>query len=214
VLSKILNRAFIAVFGIAVFAAILFGSLAFDSVLAAKEPKVTICHVDPDGDGAGPETLEVNAHSLAKHLAHGDGLGACFTCGNGLEEAGEECDDGEQNSDTEPDACRTTCELATCGDAVLDTAEQCDDGGANSDSIPDACRTNCQPASCGDNVADSLEECDGTDLRGMDCGDFGNNANNIEGYLDSNLIGYIDGNGQLACFDCMFDTTACFFPPD
>jgi len=179
--------------------------------MAAPQPKVTICHVDPDGDGAGPETLEVSINALPAHLAHGDGLGACLTCGNGLVEAGEECDDLGQSA-----TCDADCSFVVCGDGTLNTSagEACDNGGANSDSIPDACRTNCQPASCGDNVADAAEECDGTDLRGMECKDVGNNANNIEGYLDSNLIGYIDGNGQLACFDCMFDTKACFFIPD
>ena len=42
--------------------------------------------------------------------------------------AGEECDNGMANSDTTPDACRTTCEDAYCGDGVTDTGEECDDG--------------------------------------------------------------------------------------
>ncbi|HJN73610.1 MAG TPA: hypothetical protein QGF58_06710 [Myxococcota bacterium] len=49
-------------------------------------------------------------------------------CGNGILEDGEACDDGEDNSDTEPDACRSTCVLPECGDAVADSAEACDDG--------------------------------------------------------------------------------------
>jgi len=147
-----------AAFGIAIFAAILFGSLAFETALAVKQPKVTICHVDPDDDGAGNETLEVNRNSLAKHLAHGDGEGACLTCGNGLEEAGEECDAGGQNSDIEPDACRTTCQLATCGDSVVDTPEQCDDG--NNDDT-DGCLNSCEVAMCGDGVVQTgIEQCD------------------------------------------------------
>ena len=47
-------------------------------------------------------------------------------CGNALLEDGEACDDGDDNSDTLPDACRTTCELPTCGDDVLDSGEDCD----------------------------------------------------------------------------------------
>jgi hypothetical protein len=43
-------------------------------------------------------------------------------CGNGVLDAGEECDDGPLNSDTTPDACRTNCRLAGCGDGVEDTA--------------------------------------------------------------------------------------------
>ena len=78
--TSIVNRGIIAVFGVAVFFAILFGSIAFDSVLAQPQPKEDICHVDPDGDGAGLETLSVNGHSVDRHLAHGDHRGECFVC--------------------------------------------------------------------------------------------------------------------------------------
>lgn len=47
-------------------------------------------------------------------------------CGDGVEDAGEECDDGPLNSDTAPDACRSTCRVAWCGDGVVDSAESCD----------------------------------------------------------------------------------------
>ena len=81
-------------------------------------------------------------------------------CGNGTVELGEACDQGAQNSDVEPDTCRTSCREAGCGDGVLDTDEACDDGGANSDRLPDACRHDCQLPSCGDGVKDSDEGCD------------------------------------------------------
>jgi cysteine-rich repeat protein len=49
-------------------------------------------------------------------------------CGNGYVDVikGEVCDDGAANSDTLPDACRTTCHPARCGDGTLDTGEACD----------------------------------------------------------------------------------------
>ncbi|MBL9111943.1 MAG: hypothetical protein JNM74_21850, partial [Myxococcales bacterium] len=51
------------------------------------------------------------------------------------------------NSDTLPNACRTSCVLAYCGDGVVDDGEVCDRGGvlpANAD--PDACTTEgCAP---------------------------------------------------------------------
>jgi hypothetical protein len=47
------------------------------------------------------------------------------------------------NSDTRPDACRTTCALPGCGDAVIDSGESCDDGGRLGG---DACRPDCSPA--------------------------------------------------------------------
>jgi hypothetical protein len=39
-------------------------------------------------------------------------------CGNGALEGLEECDDGPQNSDLAPDACRSDCTRARCGDGV------------------------------------------------------------------------------------------------
>jgi len=47
-------------------------------------------------------------------------------CGDGELDTGEECDDGVSNSDTLPDACRTSCRNAFCGDGVVDTGEICD----------------------------------------------------------------------------------------
>jgi hypothetical protein len=47
-------------------------------------------------------------------------------CGNGILEINEECDNGAQNSDTVPDACRTSCKRAFCGDAVIDLFEDCE----------------------------------------------------------------------------------------
>ena len=57
-------------------------------------------------------------------------------CGDGAVNGDEECDDGlAGNSDTAPNACRTTCERAHCGDGVLDQAETCDGG----DNCTEAC---------------------------------------------------------------------------
>ena len=48
-------------------------------------------------------------------------------CGDGVAECAEECDDGGLNSDVNPNACRTSCQLPSCGDGVVDTGEACDD---------------------------------------------------------------------------------------
>jgi cysteine-rich repeat protein len=50
------------------------------------------------------------------------------SCGDGAVDAGEECDDGADNSDSEPGACRTDCTQPSCGDGVVDPGEECDDG--------------------------------------------------------------------------------------
>ena len=82
------------------------------------------------------------------------------SCGDGILDADEECDNGEDNSDTEPDACRSNCSEAYCGDLVVDQGEACDNGDDNSDTEPDACRTSCSEAYCGDLVVDQGETCD------------------------------------------------------
>jgi len=111
------------------------------------------------------------------------------SCGNGVTDPGEDCDDsgesatcdadctaatcgdqavnstaGEQCDDgnlDDTDACLSTCLDATCGDSAVQAGvEECDDGAANSDSNPDACRTDCSNPSCGDSVQDSGEDCD------------------------------------------------------
>jgi cysteine-rich repeat protein len=63
-------------------------------------------------------------------------------CGNGTLDEGEECDDGNLNSDIEPDGCRTRCIVSFCGDGVQDAREQCDDG--NGDDL-DGCSSECAP---------------------------------------------------------------------
>ncbi|MEY4722731.1 MAG: hypothetical protein RLZZ324_244, partial [Candidatus Parcubacteria bacterium] len=52
------------------------------------------------------------------------------TCGNGIKETGEQCDDGNK---IETDGCTSQCQLSTCGDGLVNAAagEQCDDGQSN-----------------------------------------------------------------------------------
>lgn len=89
------------------------------------------------------------------------GLAATNICGDRVREGWEECDNGEFNSDSLPDACRTDCRRAFCGDGVTDAGEQCDSHyNRNSNEIPNACRTDCRSAHCGDGVLDDGEQCD------------------------------------------------------
>lgn len=96
-------------------------------------------------------------------------------CGDGALDAGdgEQCDNAALNSNTNPNACRTTCRLSGCGDFVVDTGESCDDGntvtetcayGAKSCQVCDSACTRKAGATsyCGDAVVDTsnAEECD------------------------------------------------------
>ncbi|MFZ9889542.1 MAG: DUF4215 domain-containing protein, partial [Myxococcota bacterium] len=90
------------------------------------------------------------------------------SCGDGVVDSDEECDEGNANSDTRANACRLDCRSARCGDGTVDFDESCDDGPTNSDILADACRTTCVPPSCGDAVIDSLEQCDDGNYEGGD----------------------------------------------
>ncbi len=69
----------------------------------------------------------------------------------------EECDSGEDNSDTAPRASRATCVSAGRGDGVTDYGEECDDG---NDVEDDRCSNIRRASGCGDEVARAVEECD------------------------------------------------------
>jgi len=84
-------------------------------------------------------------------------------CGDGTLDVGEECDNGNLNSDLAPDACRTDCKLPSCGDSTIDSFEQCDDG--NNNFAGGFCSTQCIAAFCGDGIifdatSGGTEQCD------------------------------------------------------
>ncbi len=148
---------------------------------AACATAVEICDDETDNDDDGD--VDCDDADCADDAACEE----TAVCGDGTVDDGEACDDGDANSDTDPDACRTTCEVAACGDGVTDAGEDCDggdqcddacvftdfcgngrvddgetcdDGLNNSNSIPNACRNSCVLPACGDEVVDAGEECD------------------------------------------------------
>ena len=77
-------------------------------------------------------------------------------CGDGLVDAGEECDDGADNADVA--SCTMQCKSAVCGDGLVQAGvEGCDDGNQVDG---DACSNVCALASCGDGEVQEGEECD------------------------------------------------------
>src|SRR5262245_8817419 len=65
-------------------------------------------------------TSATNVSTTAVDSSEGGAL-----CGNGQLDGDEVCDDGDANSDSEPNACRTDCTAAHCGDGVIDDMETC-----------------------------------------------------------------------------------------
>jgi cysteine-rich repeat protein len=59
------------------------------------------------------------------------------TCGNGVLDPGEQCDDGNRSAG---DGCSPACQLEICGNGVVEGNEQCDDGNAVDG---DGCEASC-----------------------------------------------------------------------
>ncbi|APR77625.1 Putative exoglucanase a (1,4-beta-cellobiosidase) protein [Minicystis rosea] len=76
-------------------------------------------------------------------------------CGNGIVEAGEDCDDGNH---VNTDACTNECKNAACGDGFQQPGEECDLGAQNSNT--GACTMACKNAVCGDGFVGPNEACD------------------------------------------------------
>jgi cysteine-rich repeat protein len=116
---------------------------------------------------------------------HAGSLAALFPhCGNGMLEAGEDCDDGNV---AQPDGCTAICQLMVgwtcaqvgkpclppvCGNGLLDSNEACDDSNTEDG---DGCAANCRAVesgwtcgnpghpcvpSCGDGLLKGKEQCD------------------------------------------------------
>ncbi|MFT3774424.1 MAG: DUF4215 domain-containing protein [Minicystis sp.] len=96
------------------------------------------------GSGTGGEATSSSSSS-----------GTVAMCGNGVVEAGEECDDGNH---VDTDACTNACKNAACGDGIVQPGEQCDLGAQNADT--GACTSTCKNAACGDGFVQPGEQCD------------------------------------------------------
>jgi cysteine-rich repeat protein len=123
------------------------------------------------------------AETLARIGVTSDDALGCLTastCGDGVLDETEECDQGTANSDTLPDHCRTSCREPVCGDGVVDEDEECDDGNVVDG---DGCDADCfgESDACGNGIVDADEECD-----------------------DGNTV---DGDGCDS--DCTVDTSIC-----
>jgi cysteine-rich repeat protein len=110
-------------------------------------------------------------------------------CGDGIQEAAEECDDGNT---VVTDECTNACLDAVCGDGVVGPDEECDDANT-ADS--DACTNACRLAVCGDSIVGPAEECDdGNTTDGDGC------SASCDGEA---ACGDADGNGSVQAADAL-----------
>ncbi len=132
------------------------------------------------GSGGGAGTGGMGAFGGGPMGGSG-GMGASTGCGNGVIDAGEECDGTDLGV--------ANCSTATAGaqpDGTLDCTPGCayDTSGCTVALL------------CGNGVADPSEDCDGFDLKGGTC---------------SSATSGARPNGALACTTttCSFDTSSC-----
>jgi len=139
----------------------LFLSLALATLIACKFSSDGV----GDASAVAPGTEESSADGGAPTSGTGDEVtGESGTtsapptsCGDGVRDPGEACDDGAANGADR--ACTPVCTVNTCGDGyALAGVEACDDG---NDDDSDAC-VGCRAAVCGDgSVYKNVESCDG-----------------------------------------------------
>ena len=89
--------------------------------------------------------------------------GVSATCGDGVLDEFEECDNGENNGVSNGDnkSCTSMCKLARCGDGLVGPGEACDGG--------EGCTRLCALSTCGDGKLDPGEDCEPTDVDDLEC---------------------------------------------
>ena len=141
------------------------------------------------------------------------------TCGDGVLDSGEECDDSNNVSG---DGCSADCEdEALCGDGEPDPGEECDDGNTDDG---DGCSAECTFESpCGDGDVDEGEECDdGNNDDGDGCsadcqdeevgegctpGFWKNHHNDWQDYTPDQLVGDVFPGCDIEALETLADDT-------
>jgi cysteine-rich repeat protein len=133
--------------------------------------------------------------TCAEELSCIDGTCVSPTCGDGVVqiEAGELCDDGNQDN---TDLCVEGCVEASCGDGFVGPGETCDDANVDNN---DECSNTCGSTTCGDGVvqAEAGEQCDDANADNTDdCLDTCATASCGDGFTHASVEGCDDGNNK------------------
>ena len=183
---------------------------------SATSPATSISDTDPTGSSEETGITETGTGTDSDSDSDTEGP----MCGDGLLDAGEDCDTSvfgnatcvTEGFDGGDIACNDDCTFnfdgcTTCGDGMLEGDETCEDGDVGDETCIDqgfqggelGCGDDCtydtsNCHNCGNGVVDAGEDCDMDDLADMGCGDL--------------AMGFT--GGVLACDEnCGFDTTAC-----
>jgi hypothetical protein len=134
----------------------------------AGDPGVVGCLHDGTGANCNTNFTDAAPGACNTDLTNTTCTKGCATplCGDGIVEAGEQCDHGTGHNGVSPDTCTATCQNNTCGDGYVGGAEECDNGGSNNNSAD--CLATCVKSKCGDTHTNSIgpnnkELCDASD---------------------------------------------------
>jgi cysteine-rich repeat protein len=129
-----------------------------DTASTGEDPSQTTGGPPTTGDGETGETgvATTGMPATSTGMMTTATTGEPEQCSDGVVDAGEFCDDGDDN---DGDDCPGSCAHAFCGDGyVWSGIEDCDDGNKVND---DACTNACTMALCGDGVTHvDVEDCD------------------------------------------------------
>lgn len=167
---------------------------------------------DNNGNNAGSVLVWVQecGNSVVEWGEECDGTFGCknstclWTCGDGLRDSGEGCDDGNRQ---DGDFCSSNCTIEVgCGNGIKENMEECDDGNLVDG---DNCTSACMLPNCGDGIVDEYEECDDFPFSNNDaclnncinatCGD-GHLWIGVEGCDDGNIV-----NGDGCSENCILE---------
>jgi cysteine-rich repeat protein len=144
------------------------GNASASDDCVSNDPDPTKCKIATCGDGVRNTNREECDHGAANGTTGDTCSATCHTvtCGNGIIELGETCDDGPPASNNAAGkSCNATCHRNTCGDGdKLIGIEQCDSSGVDTN----LCDADCTLPVCGDghkNIAFG-EACDNGILNG------------------------------------------------
>jgi cysteine-rich repeat protein len=189
-------------------------SLFLGCSVIVKNQGATVCN-EADPPRCEATTLIICEAGFEALVPCSDGCAAlpeshCTICGDGIPEAPETCDDGNNIIN---DGCEPSCQISPdCGDGAVQTGEQCDDANQVAN---DGCSATCQFEICGDGIEQANEECDdgnndNTDACRSDCRDINGAPGCGDGLPDDGET-CDDGNnvsGDGCSFDCS-STESC-----
>ena len=138
------------------------GTTAVDTTSATTSSTSTAATETGTGSATGTTTTAttepttgVSATATTSTTTDGTTTIGPPSCGDGMIDPGEECDNGAMNGNDQ--VCKADCTNNVCGDGFVGPGEGCDDGNANDG---DGCSAACVGEMCGNGNTDPGEECD------------------------------------------------------